>query len=490
MRVCVSLFRAVAISAVAVWSSNCSAIAAPWPDVGDAALRSDIELLAASGVIDNAVTQWPVPWGGLLYRLGNAGALDGQPDYVRAAAKRVYDLGMVETEPHILRTWITVDAASSPATVRGFDAMGRQNLMVQVHADYTWETTAVHLALGAKSTNKKDRQIFVPDGSYVTQRIGNAAVYGGYLSHWWGPGWSTALSLSNNARPFPQIGITRIDTTPFESSWLRWIGPWQMEFFVGVLDGERRARNTLFNGLRFSFSPLPGFELGLSRTEQLCGTGHPCKPIAEFFNVMNDPQHVSKSKDETNFDLRYTGTAFGTRYAVYTQVMNRDTGPFTHSMSSHVFGLSAWVPVRGTAVRFTTEYADTISTLNFFSFGKDVYGITYTDYKYTDGWQYRNHTLGSSLDTDSRLAMVQASWPGALGVFCTLTYYHAMIGVPQSAGINIVSPTPVTINVGEARLRFPFDNFSFEVGLRAQDDQPRPDKGFLFAAETAITMKL
>ncbi|HTY50340.1 MAG TPA: hypothetical protein VMB48_11690, partial [Steroidobacteraceae bacterium] len=43
--------------------------AAPWADVGDAQLRSDIEQLAAAGIIANITTQWPIPWGGLLDRL-------------------------------------------------------------------------------------------------------------------------------------------------------------------------------------------------------------------------------------------------------------------------------------------------------------------------------------------------------------------------------------------------------------------------------------
>ncbi len=50
------------------------------------------------------------------------------------------------------------------------------------------------------------------------------------MTHWWGPGWISALALSNNARPIPQIGISRIDTSPFKTKWLSWMGPWQAEF--------------------------------------------------------------------------------------------------------------------------------------------------------------------------------------------------------------------------------------------------------------------
>ncbi len=487
-----------------------SARASPWVQVGQAQLRSDIEVLAAAGVIDNITTQWPLPWGGILYRLDQPGALRGQPAYVVAAAERVRKQGMAATQTHELRTSFTVDATNAPAVVRGFDAMGLQDLQSQANVEYQWDSTVVHLAVGAQTTNRsylwnsnavnavpgslrtghRDNQILLLDGSYIAQRVGNAAVYAGYLTHWWGPGWISALSLSNNARPFPQIGISRIDTTPFRSPWLSWIGPWQAEFFIGVLDGPRIARNTLFNGLRVAFNPLPGLEFALARTEELCGTGHPCKPVAEFFNVYNDNKHPSKSKDETNFDIRYTGRLRDLSYSVYLQVMDRDTGPFVHSFSNHLFGASVWVPVRSTSIRLTAEYADTISTLNFLSFGKDVYGITYTDYKYIEGWQYRDRTLGSSLDSDSRLASLQASWIGPHDITYTLTYHHAAIGSPQSPGTNIVTTTPVTINIGEARVRMPFSWGAVDVTGRFQDDQPRPDKGFQAAIESALTINL
>ncbi len=463
------------------------AFAGPWAEMGNAQLRSDIEFLAANGAIDNVTTQWPIPWGGVLYRLDQPQSLLNRgPDVLQAAA-RVERIGQADTRPDSVHYSLDVDLTNAPDVVRSFDAMGRGTSQGQATVSWNGTDTAINLSVGAQQGNRGDKQSLLLDNSYIAQRIGNAAVYAGYLAHWWGPGWTSALSLSNNARPFPQVGITRIDTTGFRAPALSWIGPWQAEFFVGVLDGQRIAKNTLFNGIRFSFNPIKGLELGLARTEQLCGTGHPCKPVTEFLNTRNDPIHPSKSKDETNFDIRYTGLAWGTPYAVYTQVMDRDTGPFVHSDSSHLFGASVWLPVANTLMRVTAEYASTISTQQFFSFGEYTYGITYTDYKYTDGWQYRDRTLGMSLDTDSRLASLQASWMGKHNITYTLTYYNASVGSPYTpAGINIVSPAPVTIDIGQARVSLPFQKFHFDIGLRIQDDQPRPKKGALFGAELAL----
>src|SRR5580698_11261428 len=66
-----------------------NARAAPWAEVGDVQLRSDIETLAMAGVIDNLTTEWPVPWTRILDRLSISGALTGQPSWVVDAADRI-----------------------------------------------------------------------------------------------------------------------------------------------------------------------------------------------------------------------------------------------------------------------------------------------------------------------------------------------------------------------------------------------------------------
>ena len=447
-------------------------------------MRSDIEVLAASGAIDNVTTQWPIPWGGVLYRLQSPDDLNGMPLYVRQAANRVLHQGLTQTAPDSLTAAVTLDATNAPAIVRGFDAMGREDLQGQASIAWNGGTTAARLSVGAQSNNRYDRQTLVLDNSYVAQRLGNAAIYAGYLSHWWGPGWISALSLSDNARPFPQIGVTRIDTTGFQAPAFSWIGPWQAEFFVGVLDGKRIAENTLLDGVRFSFNPIRGLEIGIARLDELCGTGHPCKPFATYFNLQNNPAHPSRTNDEGNIDIKYSGALGQTLYSVYMQLMNEDTSPIVHSGTSHLFGVTTWLPVASTRLRLTAEYTDSIATKNIFSFGEDLFAFSYNDYKYTDGMRYRDRTLGFSLDNDSRLASIQASWLGSHAITYSLTYDRAQIGA--TPGFNVVSTAPVTINIGEARVSFPFRQFHIDAAARIADDQPRPQKGTLAGFELAL----
>ena len=470
-----------------------SASAGPWAEAGDAQLRSDIEILAGADVIDNITMQWPLPWTGIMDRLDRAGALDGRPEYVREAAERVRARGLSETRTGEMRAAVTADATGAPNVIRGFDALGRQSVQAQASLDYLWNSTTLHLALGAQTVNRTDRQVFVPDGSYLAQRIGDAVVYAGYVTHWWGPGWISAMSLSNNARPVPQVGISRVDTAPFESPWLSWLGPWQMEFFVGVLDGERLARNTIYDGFRFAFSPLPHLEIGFSRTDQMCGTGHACKPLAGYFNIQNDRNYVNIVNDEGTIDIRYSGAFNGWAYEAYFQAMNEDTNPFVHSVTSQLFGGSVWMPVPDGTARLTVEFASSLPTNDLWG-GSVFHGSAYNNTQYPDGMRYRGRTLGFSLDSDSRLFSLQASFMDKDAHSFTLTYHHGDVSNSLNGSGNVVTMSPVVINQVQGRIGLPLRLNDRLIRLdlegRLQDDQPRPDRGSLATVEARVSLAL
>src|SRR3984885_10910307 len=105
--------------------------AAPWAEVGDVQLRSDIETLAMAGVIDNLTTEWPVPWTGILDRLSIRGALTGKPSWVVEAADRIRNQAAGQMAQDTTSFSAYLDATNAPEVVRGFDALGRQNAQTQ-----------------------------------------------------------------------------------------------------------------------------------------------------------------------------------------------------------------------------------------------------------------------------------------------------------------------------------------------------------------------
>ncbi len=117
-----AVLAAMAALALAAPLATVPADASPWAEVGDAQLRSDIQLLAAAGVVDDITTQWPLPWAGLMQALNRPGALDGQPANVVAAAGRVRAKAQDQLPSRHLKAEAKLDVASRPAVVHGLTA--------------------------------------------------------------------------------------------------------------------------------------------------------------------------------------------------------------------------------------------------------------------------------------------------------------------------------------------------------------------------------
>ena len=80
------------------------------------------------------------------------------------------------------------------------------------------------------------------DGSYASARFGNVAVTAGLREQWWGPGWEGSLILGTDARPIPSLTVERVLADPFETPWLRWLGPWRATASVGQGEGGGQGK--------------------------------------------------------------------------------------------------------------------------------------------------------------------------------------------------------------------------------------------------------
>lgn len=464
-------------------------LASPWAEVGDNQLRSDIQLLASVGMMSDLTTHWPMPWRSILTSLDGA-PLASQPVSVRLAAERVLARARSETAPGAAAS-AYFDVTNRTALVRGFDGMGRGEGQAQLSLGYNFSNISGRLSFGVVAQDlERENYKLMFEGSYLSANIGDALVYAGYLDHWWGPGQVSALSLSNNARPMPQIGIQRSSTTA--SSWpvLRWLGPWQVEFLLGYMDGPRLERDTFYNALRLTVNPAPGLEIGLARTQQFCGQGHPCRPLRDYFDLANNNRNANSTNDQGLFDIKYSFGIAGMPAQVYMQVMNEDSSPIVQSASSHLFGASVFLSTDENPVRLTAEYTDSVPTHHIFSFGDVLHGIAYNNGDYPDGMRYRDRTIGFSLDSDSRLVSLQGSWTDPGGRFYQLSYHHADVNHPRNTLPNVVSATPVRVNLGEARVTLPFAGMKLDLAGRVQDEQPRPRRGGAVSIEAGLRIDL
>jgi hypothetical protein len=467
-----------------------------WLDAGDRGLRNDVELLAAYGVIDGVITTWPIPEAQLRQGLSDLGRLYRQPGYVQEAAQRVLDRLDHAAQPAGLRPLAQQRLTNSADGIRDFGSEARNQVDVAGGLAWRGDVASARLLAGVQ-TGVDGRQAQPSlDGSRYLVNIDNWLAYAGWVDQWYGPGWTSSLILSNNARPLPKIGLLRRNPHAFETPWLSWLGPWQLNFFIGLLDGPRIDRDTALGSLRLSFSPLQGLEIALTRATEFCGEHHPCNPLSAAVHVDNTPSSQNQTNDEATFELRYSRPFGSIVVSPYLQLMNEDDGPFTHALTSYLAGTSVAGPWQSSGARWriTAEMADSLATVNWFDFGKVHPGAAYNNFSYLDGFRYRDRTLGFSLDSDSRLFSLAAQLTDLRGIDYRLVYYRALINTPQLAAFsvgdptfrNVVSAEPVRFNQAQAGLTVPLRGLRLSLDLRAQDRQPYPQGGGLFAIEGGV----
>ncbi|HEU0196337.1 MAG TPA: capsule assembly Wzi family protein [Nevskiaceae bacterium] len=341
-------WRVLLFASILWFPFRSSAATTPWLDVGNAGLRSDVELLASYGLVVGPITTWPIPARQILRGLADQKKLEAAPPAVQSAAERV----LAELSHHegdagdALHPLAAFRTTNQPSLVRPFGDRARDEVDARAGGDYDNDVFSARLLVGDQGQYNGVHQRFSLDGSYLGARVGNLQFYGGWLDQWYGPGEVSSLILSNNARPFPKIGVMRADPLPFQTRWLSWLGPWQANFFVGLLDGNRIDRDTDFVSLRFDFEPVSGFEVGLMRETEICGYHHPCG-VGEYFQLQNTNAHPDKTSNEAGIDFKYTRRVAGVSVSPYVQFMDSDDGPFVHAVTSYLAGATASAPMGG-----------------------------------------------------------------------------------------------------------------------------------------------
>lgn len=455
------------------------ASAGPWAEAGDRQLRADIELLARHGLIRGPITAWPLPWAQISARLRDD---PGRPipAHVRSALYRVEAKMPREDDFGRPKLGVKVRAANRAKVGRDFGDAARDEADVSASAEMNWSSVSARVSLGYQGNDGGDK--FILDGSYIALALGNWAVYGGWLDHWWGPGWASSLILSSNARPAPRVGLMRLDPRPFGTKWLSWLGPWQFNVFLGRLDDDERViKNPYFIGMRFSFSPIDNLDIGLSRTIMVCGRGRPCdfdtltKALIGGFGFDNpeNPGEVDPSNQLAGYDARYSfALSDAVTMALYAQMIGEDQKYGIPNKYAGLLGMSLDGPWGddGAAWRLIAEYTDTVA---FFS-GKGrfrQYNVFYNHSRYGSGYRYHDVVMGDRYDSDSRALYLTGMFTDRDGWGYRLAFQRARINIDDS-GLNALSSNRETINLVQAGLEVPTEFGAFDMELRYEDDRP------------------
>lgn len=443
--------------------------AAPWAEVGSVQLRQDVELLMAAGLVEGPLNAWPLP----LDRFCTDALVSGHAPDVAAAVRRVAKACGAARQT--TSTEVRIAATNRAALIRDFGAGARRPADASLRLQHDIGRLHLNLGVGYRSGQRRADLHFEP--SYATFDLGGWALYGGYVEHWWGPGHENALLFSNNARPFPKVGLKRLAARPIDLPLLRLLGPVGFDAFAGVLTERRNDfDNPAVAGIRLAFNPVPGLEIGLNRALQLCGEGRPCgagtilDALIAFGNRDNTGTPDEPGNQLAGFDLSYTRRIAGVTAQLYAEAEGEDENHFFVEQYGRLVGLDLTGGAgRGSTWSLRFEHIDTLASKLFGN--SDRYaGSFYNNSIYFDGFRFGGQAIGSSLGTDGKMLTVA----GALTTIDDRRLYASVRNVELNrtnlAGHELTTET-TDFRLATIGAEIPVGRGEFRIEARLSDEE-------------------
>ena len=388
-----------------------------WAPVGDSNLRRDVELLKTYNIIQGPVNTWPMSWRQLTSNI-NISMDQIFPAHVTRAIERVRS----KIPNKGLRGSATLRYTNEPSLIRGFGDTATSDADMTVSAGLTEEVIDVNVSVNYRDNVNFDNSNINFDNSYIATNLGNWSLYAGAIDRWWGPGQENTLLLSPNARPMISAGLRRIDPKPFKTKWLSWMGPWTWDMFVSNMGKDRHIPDALMAGMRLGFEPIKNFEVGLSRTMQLCGQDRPCgadtwaRSIIGIWDLDNTGTVNEPGNQLASIDLSYSMNLGDKRLKIYAEGTAEDEWKILPYQYSRLIGSTLTMPIgdRGDNFKINAELSDS-GNVRAWLFGERVAGVIYGHFIYKTGHRYDGRTLGHSFDNDSNLASLTGTYTRSSG---------------------------------------------------------------------------
>jgi len=458
----------------------CVANADPLARPGDMQLRHDIKLLVDARVINIPVAAWPIPWGDIHDQLSRVTAVPTS-DAIGGALHRLRERSRWELDDgeYYLTGWAS--GAAEPRVIRAFENTPRENAEAGLAFSWTGDFLTINLS-ASYANDPVDGDEFRPDDSYVGAVLGNWMITAGWQQRWWGPGNDGSLILSTNARPRPGIALQRNLSTPFRTKWLSWIGPWTLTTFMEQLDDQRVVNDALLWGFRVSAVPLPGLEIGVSRTAQWCGEGRPCD-VNAFMNLLvgNDNRGTNVDPEDEpgnqlgGIDIRWS-LPKRVPVILYMQWIGEDGKQFGRPFGSFIrqAGGEWWGNIGTVSLRTYFEWSDTVCKTGGFGFSNIVENCAYNHRIYVTGYRYNKRAIGHAMDGDGRSYALGSTLVQSAGHTWNINLRYMEINRFETPDPNhSLSATPqdrIDLQVSHERITR-FGRFHFGIGYNYLDDK-------------------
>ena len=211
--------------------------ASPWASPDDLLFRHDLQILVDSGALNIPISTWPLAWGDIAYNLTKN---ESEMSLIEITSFQRIKEALIEAEMGGLGGQTEIKVAKNPNQMTWFNDSVTNTKSVGAQSSYL----SKNLALNIKVEKIPGKTLM--DESYLAIARGNYSLTLGSKKNWWGPGWDSSLVLSSNARPIRGLSIERNFSDPFESAFLKWIGPWDLSVIIGELDSNRSISDPIY----------------------------------------------------------------------------------------------------------------------------------------------------------------------------------------------------------------------------------------------------
>ena len=256
------------------------------------------------------------------------------------------------------------------------------------------------------------------------------------MEKWWGPGLTSTLILSNNARPTLGISIQRNYSDAVDLPVINWLGPWTMNAFMSKLDDSRSVDDAKLLGLSLGFKPSSNLELNIRGTAQWGGLGRP-ESFSSLIDLISGANSctISPCLDDPGnqlFSIDFNWNIPKFSMSVYGETTGEDQSLFSSPSRANLIGIKHNFNFKYISGLTYIEYADTS-----FDFGNQ-FNLLYNDNIYQTGYRYEGRSIGATWDNDSQVT--------TLGVIGTLKNDDQVEFKMTNGKINIDSINALSTN--------------------------------------------
>lgn len=409
-----TLLRKLSLSLIILGSFT--AQAEPWVDTSNIFLRANIQLLADKGIIKTPVTTFPLMWHDIANDFKNVftSQLDNETKQAFSYVKHQLKLAKRNQKT------VSLNLANENKRFTGFGEDFRDKNNLQIATSFITDKMAAKLSTSYNNDPSDEDKVRL-DGSYAAFFLGNWVFSAGMQDRWWGPGWDTSLSLTNNARPMPALALTRKSAQPVTIPFTEIDIPWTVTTLMAKMNDKRVVNDTLLWGFRLNFKPLDNIEVGITRLAQWAGDGRP-NGLDTFLDVLkgldncggNGPtaEECAAGKEPGNqlagYDIRWSTSLISQPIALYFTAFaedgDRKGGLSILGEERYQVGIETSFQAFENYWKLYLEGTDTYAKCRDGVNGDGTSNIGncyYEHHIYQTGMRYKGRTVGNIYDNDA-----------------------------------------------------------------------------------------